>query len=152
MQRRKFLSWLGGSLSSLAVGTAAGAATTSESATNVQLRSHLSVAPTWPKLAKASSVPVGSSIRFTYGAGSRFAGQSGALYRESSAKWTAFDLICTHHGCTAVPSGAVALCPCHHSEFSLKTGAALTGPAQLPLTGAQVTLKSDGYVYWVKDL
>jgi Rieske Fe-S protein len=153
MKRRNFFGWAAATFGGL-VGMSgrAGATTTGVNETRTPLESRLTVAPVWPRLAKVSSVPVGQSVTFTYGAGSKFPGKQGALHRVSSTSWKAFDLICTHHGCTAIPQGAVAVCPCHHSEFSLTTGAALVGPAQLPLTGANVTVKSDGYVYWVSDL
>ena len=101
-------------------------------------------------LVKESQLPVGHSTTFTFGAGSKWNGQRGVVYRESATTFKVFDLICTHHGCTAVPTGAVAQCPCHFSTFSLKTGAPLSGPAQLPLTGSRVKIVK-GVVRWVAD-
>jgi Rieske Fe-S protein len=152
MKRRKFLGWIASAVGSLAVGTKAGAAVKSPSRSSVTIGNHAASALVWPKIAKASSVPVGTSVVFTYGAGSQFAGRTGSLYHESASVWKAFDLVCTHHGCPVQPSGAVGVCPCHHSEFSLTTGAVLRGPAMAPLTGAEITVKADGYVYWLKDL
>jgi Rieske Fe-S protein len=94
-------------------------------------------------------------LQFVYGAGSKWAGKAGAVYRESASKFTAFDLVCTHMGCTVVPLGAEGHCPCHHSSYSLVTGAATGGPALELNTGSLTPSKivvSRGVIRWVKDL
>ena len=109
----------------------------------------------WPEIILESELAVGQSAQFTFGAGSKWAGKAGAVYRESKTTFKVFDLICTHMGCTAVPHGAQALCPCHHSTYSLVTGAATGGPAQQmntgSLTGSKVAIVK-GAVRWVADL
>jgi nitrite reductase/ring-hydroxylating ferredoxin subunit len=47
----------------------------------------------------------------------------------------AFDDVCTHRGCPLTEGeleGDVVTCGCHFSEFSVRTGAVLTGPATVP--------------------
>jgi Rieske Fe-S protein len=152
MRRRRFLSWSATTVGAIvgigATATDANAISTSRSA-GVE-DSRLTTALAWPNLVNESQLPVGQSTTFTFGAGSRFAGQRGVVYRQSATTFKVFDLICTHHGCTVVPVGAVGQCPCHHSTFSLQTGAALSGPAQLPLTACKVKLVK-GVVRWIAD-
>lgn len=115
----------------------------------------LVTAQTWPNLVLVKQLRVGHSVAFTFGAGSKWQGRSGAVYRASASTFKVFDLVCTHMGCSAVPMGATAVCPCHHSEFSLKTGHALSGPAAAfstgPLTASRVVVRR-GVVRWVADL
>ena len=151
MERRRFLSW---SLSSLGGLLGLTAASSAEALRANPADSHdtanFTTALAWPAIVKESQLPVGHSTTFTFGAGSKWAGQRGVVYRQSASTFKVFDLICTHHGCTAVPTGAVAQCPCHFSTFSLKTGAPLSGPAQLPLSASRVKIVK-GVVRWVAD-
>ena len=48
----------------------------------------------------------------------------------------AFDDTCTHQGCSLGQGeldGNVIECPCHGSQFDVKTGSVLRGPAQDPV-------------------
>ena len=50
--------------------------------------------------------------------------------------WIAFDDTCTHQGCSLAEGeldGAVVVCPCHGSEFDVRTGDVVTPPALDPL-------------------
>ncbi len=50
--------------------------------------------------------------------------------------WVAFDDTCTHEECSLAGGeldGAVVVCPCHGSEFDVRTGDVLTPPALEPL-------------------
>jgi cytochrome P450/nitrite reductase/ring-hydroxylating ferredoxin subunit len=50
--------------------------------------------------------------------------------------WAAFDDICTHAECSLAGGeldGAVVVCPCHGSEFDVRTGDVLSPPALDPL-------------------
>ena len=88
-------------------------------ATSSAQASRLAASLKWPAIALESHLKIGESLQFVYGAGSKWAGKAGAVYRESASKFTAFDLVCTHMGCTVVPLGAEGHCPCHHSSYSL---------------------------------
>jgi cytochrome P450/nitrite reductase/ring-hydroxylating ferredoxin subunit len=51
-------------------------------------------------------------------------------------QWLAFDGTCTHEECALADGdldGAVIVCPCHGSEFDLRTGDVLSPPALEPL-------------------
>jgi len=57
--------------------------------------------------------------------------------------WLAFDDTCTHQDCSLAAGdldGAVVVCPCHGSEFDIRTGDVLSPPAldPLPLYDARV--------------
>ena len=50
--------------------------------------------------------------------------------------WVAFDDTCTHEECSLAEGeldGGVIVCPCHGSEFDVRTGDVLTPPALEPL-------------------
>jgi cytochrome P450/nitrite reductase/ring-hydroxylating ferredoxin subunit len=50
----------------------------------------------------------------------------------TSGGWVAFDDTCTHEQCSLAEGeldGAVVVCPCHGSEFDVRTGDVLTPPA-----------------------
>ena len=51
-------------------------------------------------------------------------------------EWVAFDGTCTHQECALVHGdldGAIVVCPCHGSEFDVRTGDVLSPPALEPL-------------------
>jgi cytochrome P450/nitrite reductase/ring-hydroxylating ferredoxin subunit len=51
-------------------------------------------------------------------------------------RWLAFDDTCTHQACSLAGGeleGAVVVCPCHGSEFDVRTGDVLSPPALEPL-------------------
>lgn len=51
-------------------------------------------------------------------------------------RYYAFDDTCTHRACSLAEGeleGEVVTCGCHFSEFSVRTGSVLTGPATVSL-------------------
>jgi nitrite reductase/ring-hydroxylating ferredoxin subunit len=58
----------------------------------------------------------------------------------------ALSTVCTHAGCKVVADKSEIVCNCHMSYFSPVDGAALAGPARLPLTKYEVT-ERDGTIY-----
>jgi nitrite reductase/ring-hydroxylating ferredoxin subunit len=53
----------------------------------------------------------------------------------------AFDDTCTHMGCSLANGnlkGTVVTCACHGSQFDVKTGAVVRGPAQRPVRSRTV--------------
>lgn len=87
-------------------------------------------------IGQASQLPVGQAATFT----DPVSGDPAYIYRPSSGQFLAFDAICPHAGCTVSPSVSqgLAICPCHGSEFDLKTGAVISGPAQSGLSPINV--------------
>jgi nitrite reductase/ring-hydroxylating ferredoxin subunit len=58
----------------------------------------------------------------------------------TSGNFKAFSNKCTHMGCPISEiKGSTIMCNCHGSEFSVKDGSVLRGPAQRPLNTAKIT-------------
>ena len=60
---------------------------------------------------------------------------------QAGAEWVAFDDTCTHEECSLSEGeldGTVVVCPCHGSEFDVRTGDVLSPPALEPLRIYQV--------------
>ena len=58
----------------------------------------------------------------------------------------AFDDACTHQGCSLADGdldGTTVTCACHGSEFDVRTGEVLEGPADEPVATYAVTLEGD---------
>lgn len=69
-------------------------------------------------------------------------GQPVIVARPSDNNAVAFSAICTHQGCTVVPSGQSLDCPCHRSQFNALTGAVQRGPAHEPLPAIPVKVNN----------
>jgi nitrite reductase/ring-hydroxylating ferredoxin subunit len=85
-------------------------------------------------LPEVSSIKAGAMGSFDVG-GRRVAvaNVSGTLF--------AFDDTCTHRGCSLATgrlSGTTVTCRCHGSEFDVRTGAVLKGPAQQPVRSYRI--------------
>ena len=75
------------------------------------------------------------------GGGKILGAQQVVVTQPAKGEFKAFTAICTHQGCTVGQvTGGKIVCPCHGSEFSIKTGAAVTGPAQAPLAPKKVSV------------
>src|SRR5579875_1524204 len=80
-----------------------------------------------------SKVPVGSGVID--------ADLSAVITQPTSGDFKAFSNICTHQGCAVSQiSGQNIICPCHGSEFSIKDGSVVQGPATRPLPKKSVTV------------
>ena len=58
----------------------------------------------------------------------------------------AFDDRCTHQGCSLAEGdleGTTVTCPCHGSEFDVRTGEVLEGPADEPVATYEVVVEGD---------
>lgn len=88
----------------------------------------------------ASSVPVGGSAIVQTGSQSD---PAVALAQPKSGQFVAHTAVCTHQGCIVAAAGAELHCPCHGSKFDAFTGAAIHGPATLPLDEVPVTVNGD---------
>jgi Rieske Fe-S protein len=100
-----------------------------------------SAAPSGPSgngggLATTADVPVGGGIILT--------GPQVVLTQPAKGGFKAFSAICTHMGCpvSEVTHGAI-VCPCHGSQFSIKDGSVLGGPAPSPLPAVKITVKGN---------
>jgi cytochrome P450/nitrite reductase/ring-hydroxylating ferredoxin subunit len=83
----------------------------------------------WHDVGPAGDAPEGHLRRVAAG------GRAVCVGRLGDA-WIAFDDTCTHEECSLAEGeldGAVVVCPCHGSEFDVRTGDVLTPPALEPL-------------------
>ncbi|RNI24627.1 Rieske (2Fe-2S) protein [Flexivirga caeni] len=64
------------------------------------------------------------------------------ITQPTTGEFKAFSNVCTHQGCLVTDiSGDTIICPCHGSEFSIKNGDAVQGPATKPLAPKTATVK-----------
>lgn len=77
-------------------------------------------------LASTSEIPVGG--------GKVFSAEKVVVTQPTAGEFKAFSAVCTHMQCLVdkVASGTID-CPCHGSEFSVKNGSVVSGPAPGPL-------------------
>jgi Rieske Fe-S protein len=77
-------------------------------------------------LAKASDVEVGGGVILP--------NRSIVITQPTKGTFEGFSSTCTHMGCTvSTISNGTIICPCHGSQYSIKDGRVVAGPAPLPL-------------------
>jgi nitrite reductase/ring-hydroxylating ferredoxin subunit len=77
-------------------------------------------------LAKASDVEVGGGVILP--------NRSIVITQPTKGTFEGFSSTCTHMGCTvSTISNGTIICPCHGSQYSIKDGSVVAGPAPLPL-------------------
>ena len=87
-------------------------------------------------LAATSDIPVGE--------GKVFAAQRVVVTQPAAGEFKGFSAVCTHMQCIVdqVSSGTID-CPCHGSQFSVKDGHVVAGPAPSPLPAASIKVDGD---------
>jgi Rieske Fe-S protein len=92
-------------------------------------------APAATALAATSQVPDGG--------GKIIDAEHIVITQPQSGSFKAFSAICTHEGCfvNSISNGTIN-CPCHGSEFSIKDGSVVKGPATRPLP--PIAIKVEG--------
>jgi Rieske Fe-S protein len=122
----------GGSSSSQAGGTA----TTPAAPASMQAAGASASGAAAGALATTSQIPVGSGMIFT--------SQQVVVTQPASGEFKAFSAVCTHMGCLVNQiSGGTIDCPCHGSQYSIKTGDVVAGPAPKPLAAKQIKVTGD---------
>jgi Rieske Fe-S protein len=135
----------GGSSSSAAVadppassGTGAAAATSAAASTpaSASSPSAASGGSAAGALTATSAIPVGG--------GKIFAAQTTVVTQPTAGEFKVFSAVCTHMGCIVnqIADGRID-CPCHGSEYSIKDGAVLAGPAPKPLPAKPFKVTGD---------
>jgi len=84
-------------------------------------------------LSETSAIPVGSGKIFT--------AQKVVVTQPAAGDFKAFSAVCTHQGCIVnqIAQGNI-VCPCHGSQFSIKNGSVVAGPAPSPLPARSITV------------
>lgn len=72
-------------------------------------------------------LPVGSAVKVDRD------GVQAVVSRPDEDTVVAFSPVCPHQGCMVAPREELYVCPCHSSQFDLRTGAVLAGPAETGL-------------------
>jgi Rieske Fe-S protein len=87
-------------------------------------------------LAPTSEIPVGSGKIFTP--------QKVVVTQPVSGDFKAFSAVCTHMGCIVnqISNGTID-CPCHGSQFSIKDGSVVGGPAPSPLAAQAIKVSGE---------
>jgi Rieske Fe-S protein len=87
-------------------------------------------------VADTSEVPEGGGI---------IDGDAGVVVTQPSpGTFKGFSSTCTHMGCTVGEvSGGTINCPCHGSQFSIKDGSVVHGPATRPLPKVAIKVTGD---------
>jgi Rieske Fe-S protein len=90
-------------------------------------------------LAATTDIPVGG--------GKVFSGEQVVVTQPESGQFRAFSAVCTHMQCLVdqVANGTID-CPCHGSEFSVKDGSVVQGPATKPLPAASIKVSGDDII------
>jgi Rieske Fe-S protein len=96
--------------------------------------------------ATSEAAPEGSAVAISEVAvgGGVVVDEKYVVTQPTDGEFKAFSAICTHQGCTVggVEDGAI-VCPCHNSHFDISTGNPVSGPAQEPLSSAELTTSGD---------
>jgi Rieske Fe-S protein len=84
---------------------------------------------------------LGSASEIPVGGGKVFTAAKVVVTQPSAGEYKGFSAVCTHQGCIVdqVANGTID-CPCHGSQFSIKDGSVVGGPAPSPLPAATVTV------------
>jgi thiosulfate dehydrogenase [quinone] large subunit len=96
-------------------------------------------------LGSATQVKIGKPAIFTVPT----SGDPGIIFEVAAGDYAAYDTVCPHMGCTVGYSASAdrLVCPCHGSQFQVKTGDVISGPAPHGLTKLNVVEESDGNLY-----
>jgi Rieske Fe-S protein len=95
---------------------------------------------------KVAGTVLGTAGEIPVGGGKIFTAAKVVVTQPVRGQYRAFSAVCTHVGCILdeVADGTID-CPCHGSEFTITTGAVVTGPAPKPLPKKQIKIV-DGQV------
>jgi Rieske Fe-S protein len=89
----------------------------------------------------ATASALGATSEIPVGGGKVFTSAKVVVTQPSAGQFKGFSAICTHQQCTVdqVSNGTID-CPCHGSQFSVKDGSVVPGPASSPLPGAPIKI------------
>jgi nitrite reductase/ring-hydroxylating ferredoxin subunit len=84
-------------------------------------------------LAETGAIPVGGGKIFT--------AEKVVITQPAAGHFKAFSAVCTHQGCLVdqIARGTID-CPCHGSQFSIRNGSVVAGPAPSPLPARPISV------------
>ncbi len=87
--------------------------------------------------------PLVSASQVPLGAGKILADKEIVVTQPKRDDYQAFSAVCTHMQClvTMVQHGVI-ICPCHGSEFSIKDGSVVRGPATVALPKVKIAVEN----------
>jgi Rieske Fe-S protein len=131
-RRRALLTGAGVACAAMLAGCAA------RDSTNAALAPSRSAAPVDAPAAHA----LAATSQIPEGGGTVIDAERMVITQPSPETFRAFSAICTHAGCFvgSVSNGTIN-CPCHGSEFSIKDGSVVRGPATRPLPGMAIKVE-----------
>jgi Rieske Fe-S protein len=99
-----------------------------------------SAAPSSPAQAGGGTA-LASTSEIPAGGGKVFTAAKVVVTQPATGQFKAFSAICTHQQCLVdqVADGTID-CPCHGSQFSIKDGSVVAGPAPSPLPAQPITI------------
>ncbi|MFD8272647.1 Rieske (2Fe-2S) protein [Streptomyces flaveolus] len=87
-------------------------------------------------------VDLGAESEVAQGAAKLYRDQNVVVSRAQGGSLKAYSTICTHAGCPIKKlEGAKLVCPCHGSEFDVRTGEVLHAPATVALMELRVDVQ-----------
>jgi len=123
---------------------AGGAGTTQAGPASTQAASGASASAAGSRAGGAAAGALATTGQIPVGSGMIFTGQQVVVTQPSSGEFKAFSAVCTHMGCivNTISNGTID-CPCHGSQYSIKTGDVVAGPAPAPLAAKRIKVTGD---------
>jgi nitrite reductase/ring-hydroxylating ferredoxin subunit len=88
-----------------------------------------------------SSASLASTSEIPVGGGKVFPAEKVVVTQPAAGEFKGFSAVCTHLQCLVDQvAGGTIDCPCHGSQFSVKNGSVVTGPATSPLPAQSITV------------
>jgi nitrite reductase/ring-hydroxylating ferredoxin subunit len=88
-----------------------------------------------------SSASLASTSEIPVGGGKVFSAEKVVVTQPAAGEFKGFSAVCTHLQCLVDQvAGGTIDCPCHGSQFSVKNGSVVTGPATSPLPAQSITV------------
>ena len=87
---------------------------------------------------------LGTTSEIPVGGGKVFTDAKVVVTQPTAGTYKGFSAICTHEQCLVdqVANGTID-CPCHGSEYSIKDGSVVAGPAPKPLPAAPISVSGN---------
>lgn len=96
-----------------------------------------------PSVATTPGASLATESEIPVGGGKILTAEQLVLTQPVAGQFKAFSAVCTHQQCLVTQiSNGIIQCPCHGSQFSIKDGSVVGGPAPAPLPSEKITVKN----------